>query len=490
MPIYSITPQDVLFFRDGRPMASDVGSGGHGARWPEPSILFDAFHGALHRAFPGMQPEGKQAWEKLHFTGRNGRYLPRGEEAQPGQRFGSLLTAGPFPCVHKDQKLRWLIPNPADVILSEAGALAMVHPIKNAGGRSNLPNPPLEYALASSVRSGKPNPKPWWSKKAIEEYLKHEISVPEDFWKSELWDTKHLFGGEWSTGIGIDKLTETQDGEHIYSAEYLRLHESSNHKNPGVSLGVHAQLQTRIGNQDAAAERLGNLFPKVDRIVCGGQQRCCHVEEVKERTLDQFLPMSVEITGDRVKWVLLSPAIFPVIERKEVPGPDGIGHWISAHPGGWLPNWIAPTGDYRVYQGQKAVVVEKGRVLLKPYVPRDHNPNRWNRRIAVREADFLDCRLVAACIPKPIVLSGWSDRHHLRQEESATEGPKPTLLAVPAGAVYYFQGKDAPQLANVLSWHGTRRKDVASIENRRSTLLGEKGYGLGVCAPWRFQMNS
>jgi hypothetical protein len=70
-------------------------------------------------------------------------------------------------------------------------------------------------------------------------------------------------------------------------------------------------------------------------------------------------------------------------------------------------------------------------------------------------------------------------------------GPSSTLLAVPAGAVYYFEAEtesDAARLANILNWHG--RSDAPdfgrTIKNRRSTLLGEKGFGLGVCGTWDF----
>ena len=40
-------------------------SGGHGARWPEPSIAFDALHAALHRAFPDIErnPDNTPVWE-------------------------------------------------------------------------------------------------------------------------------------------------------------------------------------------------------------------------------------------------------------------------------------------------------------------------------------------------------------------------------------------------------------------------------------------
>lgn len=64
MPIYQISPQDVLFFRDARPMTADAGSGGHGAHWPAPSVFFEAIHAALHRAFPE-----KTDWEHRHDFG-------------------------------------------------------------------------------------------------------------------------------------------------------------------------------------------------------------------------------------------------------------------------------------------------------------------------------------------------------------------------------------------------------------------------------------
>jgi hypothetical protein len=56
---------------------------------------------------------------------------------------------------------------------------------------------------------------------------------------------------------------------------------------------------------------------------------------------------------------------------------------------------------------------------------------------------------------------------------------------VPAGAVYYFKA-DSPEaardLAAALNWHGSG--DPTTIRNRRSTLMGEKGFGLGLCASW------
>ena len=44
--------------------------------------------------------------------------------------------------------------------------------------------------------------------------------------------------------------------------------------------------------------------------------------------------------------------------------------------------------------------------------------------------------------------------------------------------------RHAGKLAAALNWHGSTAG--TEIKNRRSTLLGEKGYGLGVCGTWEF----
>jgi len=72
--------------------------------------------------------------------------------------------------------------------------------------------------------------------------------------------------------------------------------------------------------------------------------------------------------------------------------------------------------------------------------------------------------------------------------DRAEGGAKSTHLAVPAGAVYYFEADSAEaaaQLAAALNWHGADTQPT-TLRNRRSTLLGEKGFGLGVCGTWQF----
>ncbi|MGF1453526.1 MAG: hypothetical protein ACFB21_15805, partial [Opitutales bacterium] len=68
------------------------------------------------------------------------------------------------------------------------------------------------------------------------------------------------------------------------------------------------------------------------------------------------------------------------------------------------------------------------------------------------------------------------------------QGAKAAQQAVPAGSLYYFAADDeaaARQLAEVLNWHGPASHGSMTINHRRSTLLGEKGFGLGACATWQ-----
>lgn len=404
MPIYCLKPNDVLFFRDARRMTGS--SSGHGARWPEPNVIFFAFHAAMHRAFPNLM-QGEQ-------------------KASSGQRFGSLQTAGPFPLLGA----QWFFRAPADVLPN-----GLLTPMKTEQGRSNLPQP-LRYPVGSTGKPSKEQVPPWWSKPAMESYLiggRIEGARRDD---------RNFFDEEWVTGIGIDPETQAQDHEHIYSALYLRLRDKD-----GAAMGVFATMPMKQNSEDG----IRKLFAENNHIIVGGQQRLCRVFEIAGQTLDQLWPVGPSIKGDQVKWVLLSPAVFPQ---------------VGEQPGGWLPNWV----DHKT-----------GRVLLRA------GPGRNKaRRKNLSEGKDLDVALVASRVPKPIHFSGWSERLHLKHEPDAQHGARPTFLAVPAGAVYYFKGPDAPVLADLLNWHGQKRENVREIANRRSTLFGEQGFGLGVCGPWTF----
>jgi hypothetical protein len=475
-----LQPTDVLFFRDGRPMSGSLA--GHTAAWPLPDVTNHALHAALHRAgLNGVHTHGR---------GRSGDYSDDPEHRD--RKFGSLLTAGPFPVDGKD---RWFFPRPRDAQGNGSVAVtlcpARLH--AQAGNDhpwpgSSLPNP-LKYAVANTRPPKKgAGGEPWISGAAFTAYLRGE---PFQF-KSEgklghYRSDADIADTEPQIGIGIDPETGSAAESQIYSAHYLRLRE-------GFRLGVFAKAVDKdFQEQDGdLLKALVNGHPP--QIVVGGQQRICTAElcELTELPLPRGLSQPAEFqqlpNGNfAVKWVLLAPAIWPEIPART----SKRGTETRSHPGGWLPNWICP---------------ETGAVLLR-IVDKDERSQR--RRLNYQGMGYktdagnaaeIPARLVAAVVPKPLVVTGWALPNAADPERGEDGGAKSTHLSVPAGAVYYFEAdwpEAAVALASALNWHGvapregTRPTGVGAtpvgvkIKNRRSTLLGEKGYGLGVCGTWQ-----
>lgn len=431
-----LEPTDVLFFRDGRPMGG--ASSGHGAAWPLPSVINHAFHAALHRSdIPSHRHVPGRSSEKRDYSDQN--------RADNGRHFGSLTTAGPFPVKVKNKKgedipPEWHFPRPLDADDSRKPVLA---PIKSTGA-SSLPSP-LLYPVASTKPPSKHTPAPWWSISAWRTYLDRSSpsnqSDPFPFLHDrDFSDTEHAYGIEIAadTGSVVDR--------QFYSAHYLRLRSQ-------WRLGVHAQAPDKAHNLEDIIPR---LIQQDHTIVTGGQQRTCTACLQQHAPLT--LPRGAEITGTRVKWVLLSPAIFPA---------------IGDHPGGWLPSWI------RHIDGQ--VMLKSGDTDRQRCERRD----AWRERVKILPA--IHARLVAAIVGKPVTVTGWALPNEADPDHK-TGGAKSTHLAVPAGSVYYFEAEspeDARALATALNWHGDQPQPT-TIANRRSTLMGEKGFGLGLCGTWDF----
>jgi CRISPR-associated protein Cmr3 len=478
MPIYTLKPQTDLCL--------PVAAGGEAPAtvWPLPPLIHDALHAALHRAFPQVQ-----LWEQTHPFGRSGHYSGRKEK---GERFGSLTIAGPFPCREESQHLDWFFPRPADVLCLDGAApleatrtlagnvfssqpataiagngavetrreIARLHlcrPLKDDPGHGNLPAP-LQHVVAGPGSMDSQLMPAWWSKSAVEAYLRGE--VPE---RAGLVAADQLY--TWEREVrrpakdGIDR-------DELPSRDLLCLAEN-------VSLGLWASMPLAANGNP---EGMDLLVTKENwPLLVGSSRRVCHLHQLGAQQtnngtlvaarLEQFLPLSVASSENCVKWVLLTPAVYPMVEAAA----DGS---IRQHPGGWLPNWVCPA---------------TGRVLLKQGQT-DRHPGEsridWRRRW--QQLPDVDCRLVAARIPKPLILGGWSGRLRGEDPASIQEGPKATHLAVPPGAVFYFTGPDAPVLSELLSWHGSQRENISRVTHRRSALLGEKGLGLGVCGPWEY----
>ncbi|MDB0057100.1 type III-B CRISPR module-associated protein Cmr3, partial [Akkermansiaceae bacterium] len=304
-----LQPTDVLFFRDGRPMSGSLS--GHGAAWPLPTVTNAALHAALHRV--GIEES------HTHCRGRSGTYTENRD-----RKFGSLVTAGPFPV----KSSTWLFPRPLDAG-DPSSITPSLLPLEKDFPRnsSSLPKP-LKYAVANTKTATKDTPAPWWTAAAWQSYLDPSGQpAPEDYFHldSDFCDTESTFG------IGIDPVTGTQDGERFYSAHYLRLRDE-------CRIGLLAEAQDKIDNsKENKRDLIAALFPNrctETPIIIGGQQRVCSVKREHPDVLP--LPSGAAITGTRVKWVLLTPAIFPA---------------INAHPGGWLPSWIDGDGHVQLLDG-------------------------------------------------------------------------------------------------------------------------------------------
>ena len=347
-------------------------------------------------------------------------------------------------------------------------------------GASSLPSP-LVYSVGSAVAPSKDEPKHWWSEGAWNDYLgttQRDDLAKRPFFKrdTDFADTEHTYGIELSPDTG--SVVEGQ----FYSASYLRLRE-------GWRLGVFASAP----DNDFRDEKHGNdlvaalLDGHGGQILVGGQQRVCTA--VRDETLSQRLPLPLgKTTGFTrspdgkylVKWILLTPAIWPEVA-------EDASREIFRHTGGWLPNWIA----------EKEVIFEDGRVEAGGVLLLDGPGKEKSKRKKIRRGNRIRAKLIAAIVPKPLPVTGWALPNEA-DPDRAEGGAKSTHLAVPAGAVYYFEAEspeDAEDLASALNWHGGATVPAANeagatpastIRNRRSTLMGEKGFGLGVCGTWNF----
>lgn len=432
--LLTLTPTDVLFFRDGRPMEGS--SCGNGAAWPMPNVLNSAIHHALRRA--------DLTDIHQHRPARNGKILSQDKDVK-GCEFGSLQVAGPFPVADG----QWLFPRPADAEQGKSSATTH-RPLGTAiGGTASSLGEKLRPVVNTRPPS-KDKAEPWLSADAYAAYLGDSES-PD---KAHFFKDDQIFTAEHNIGIGIDPDTESQDGERFYSASYLRL-------KPGIQLGLIGQCMDK-GKQGKIADLdlIALIFPNSStetHILAGGQQRTCTVKRETREILP--LPLGTTINGTRVRWTLLSPAIFPRLEG------------THDHPGGWLPSWIDPT--------TLQVQLKNPQASARGHEARD----TWRQRVASLAS--IRATLVATSIPRAIPVTGWALSDSDDDGNPMPGGARATHLAVPAGAVYYFEAnsvEEAAKLANALNWHGLSAG--SEIQNRRSSLMGEKGFGLGVCSNW------
>jgi len=418
-------PQDVLFLRDARPMAA--ADAGAGANWPRPDQLWNALIHHFHRTWPERQDWEGAAHTKTLTERSNGRLS--------SDRFGALQTVGPFPIANGTP----YFPCPLDLAVNENGELLPM--LLTPAGQTDLP-PLLKLAFTTPVL-GKQSPPAWISQEDYASYLSGKPFRPA---KTD------LFYIERNIGIAINPETgATIDGK-FYQAEYLRLCEN-------VSIAFLASCAIKPkGRNDGLVDVLGKLSLPTPLIIGGQQGLATVANAAKWRLPDAGMPKPTN-QPLRLRWTLLSPALFP-----------SLGDNASAHPGGWLPNWIDP---------------QTGNVMLPaPNADSARRPgeDRQAWRARRRQQGRIQAKLIAARIGKPLYFSGWDLHQKAKDGDAAStvEGAKPTQAAVPAGAVYVFECEN--QNAFQALWQALNALGPDNRINRRSSIFGEKGFGIGVCS--------
>lgn len=434
-----LSPTDILMMRDARPMEGALA--GHTQLWPTPDLITHALRAALHRS--GINCHRHE-------------YHPRGKERTHGDSenrtslYGSLLHAGPFPVRKDKEDTEWYFPCPLDVELGVAAPTGLPLPRAMQSG-STLP-PPLRYCVASLCAPSKENRAPvWLSAAAWKQYTEASakgtvgsgqppLKKRDGITHADVTDQEHHYG------IARDDSCNTVKKGSFYSYTGLRF-------KPGWHMGCWVSSSEKT-DERGRKDVLQELLTQDKHIVVGGQQRICTAELSPVDNIP--LPPLPELRADtdekfRIKWVLLTPAIWS-------------RH--GDHPGGWLPCWVHhTTGEVMLQGGDRSRLPNEPRHI-------------WRARLKEQHANIA-ARLVAAVVGKPISVSGYA----CSGRSDAEEGPKTAHTAAPAGSVYYFECDSAEAAQNLcLALHCTATPTL----NRRSELLGEQGFGLGLCTAWRF----
>ena len=367
----NMVPRDLLFCRDARPM--DGTWSGSGGFLPGPAT----FHGAVVAEYCRRYPEELNAKYSEKLT-------------------SGLRTVGPF--LHKGDEVFFTTP----LDIAPDSKLLRLQKLE---GQSDLPAM-LEYALFASGAT-KETIQPYISCENFRKYL-----AGENF-KAEAEST--FFCRESRPGITINPQNRTAEESKFYDAQYLRLAD-------GVSL---------VGDIIMNCENeLDNLFtPEHQTMLLGGQQSLVYVSPDMNKKIS--LPQ-VEITGNLVKYVLLTP---------------------SAFLNGWQPDFVDSNGTVRLLAASGTLPERQPGETRAEY-----------RKRIVRIP--IEAKLIAARVGKPHIVSGW------KLANDGGGSPRATRLFVPAGSVYYFEAKDrehARMLAN-------------SLHGRPYSAFGVRtGFGIGVC---------
>ena len=259
--IYRISPHDLLFFRDGRPLDIDKAHGhhrniGHGASWPRPDHLYNA---VMHALIGSRTVGERTAYGK----------------------FGGVKTKGPYPLVEENGSAILFLPRPLDWD-------CVIERLPE--GNTDAPDF-LKYGFIDR-KPGKKSYPDWISLEVFKTYLKGGV-LPVLTSKT-IFHVETRVGNTHDSRTGASKRVQDQHRSGQYEAQYLRLAK-------GVSMWAGAE-----------SGKEGVSIPSV--LNMGGQGLL--VDFDRDDSLPSFeleFPKPVMEDGKGpffVRWTLLAPALF------------------------------------------------------------------------------------------------------------------------------------------------------------------------------------
>lgn len=412
-----IEPSDVLFFRDAIPMGAGVGKGA-GSRLPFPTTLHEAFRASL-LINTGKATSGKSIPGRPKEAIRKGNWHEMEKDSPvkiAAREFRSLNVVGPFPYLDGEGLF---LPVPMDVSVQEVKKEKKPYKCEESGEKED---------------------------KII---VLHRMEL--------FWDKNQFFNREKTLEkilrcLAVSTRPPSKDGElkGYFSVEQYKKYLSGSTE-PMLNAKAESEFwqpEFRVGveiNPETFASEEGKIYAatymrperkfrfvcqlilkdprngevdaldKLDWLLFGGEHRLARLVSA-----DSFNPFANDLFKPPVapqkegpvllKWVLTTPAIFA---------------------NGSLPGWCFANGGKNLPPGFVALNIT-GR-----------------------------CALISWCIGRPLTVSGF---------DVVDWKAKDTLLAVPAGSVYYFlcENRDAAnELSKALHW------------KPRSDYYGEKGCGYG-----------
>lgn len=292
----TLTPQDSIIARDGRPFGAGQGNRMRSLSWPLPSVVAGSFRTALVKAS-----------ESLDFDG----CMPT--------KLMAIDVAGVFPCVGTELYL----PAPNDCVWDEmTGTIHRVQPVKLEKGEGvdfttdGLRPVRLTAEQAKDDFKAKTIPG-WWPVSQLTKWLIGEpVNIGTSFLQAAVQETRDH--------VAIDEQTGAAKDSHIYSTTGLNVHalprfgvKQDDKKLSFEQRFAKITLATRVSIADTELQKV-----KLDHFhPLGGERRLVHWQHSEANDLWKC-PEPVRIAlkdAKTIRMVLATPAIFAC---------------------GWKPGWL------------------------------------------------------------------------------------------------------------------------------------------------------